>query len=133
MLKAGIALAIGLIAGILLTVMTLNNLRRGSAYPHGVMAVLSAQMERLDQRVKAKQCDQTTLMPYLKTLHQLGNDLEPAFLPTADDARFSTLAGDYRSAVETTLSEPLIDCAAANRSLDAIGATCKACHQEFKN
>jgi len=94
--------------------------------------VMSAQMGQLDERIKANACAAPDLEANLGTLAALGNDLEPAFLPTPDDATFSRYASDYRAAVDATLASSPADCDAASKSLNAISATCKACHQQFK-
>jgi cytochrome c556 len=132
-MRSVVTLVIGLLVGALLTVIALNNLRRGTAYPNGVMAVMAAQMGQLDRQVKAKACSAADLEAPLGTLLALGNDLEPAFLPTADDAAFSRYAGDYRTAVERAAGASPARCEDATAALDAISAACKACHQQFKN
>jgi len=132
-MRSLIALLVGVFMGGMLTVVALNSLRKGTAYPNGLMAVMTAQMGQLDEQVKAKSCNAEALAPNLATLAALGNDIEPAFMPTGDDARFSSLAGDYRAAVGLAISAASADCEAASTALNAISVTCKACHQEFKN
>lgn len=131
-MRSLVALLIGLAAGVLLTVIALNTLRKATSYPSGVMAVMAAQMGHLDRQIKAEACAIEDFEAPLATLVALGNDLEPAFLPTADDAAFSRYAADYRLAVERMLSAPVDGCAAAEKALDAISASCKACHAQFK-
>lgn len=131
-MRSLVALFLGLLVGALLTVVALNSLRKGTAYPNGVMAVMSAQMGQLDRSIKANACAGPDLEANLGTLAALGNDLEPAFLPTMDDAVFSRYAGDYRAAVDAALSTPPADCGQASAALDDVSATCKACHQQFK-
>jgi cytochrome c556 len=131
-MRSLVALVVGLLMGGLLTVIGMNSLRKGTAYPNGTMAVMSAQMGHLDAKVKAGACTAEDLASPLLTLAALGNDLEPAFLPTADDEAFSGHAGDYRAAVDAAAAALPANCAEANANLDAIGATCKACHQQFK-
>jgi tetrahydromethanopterin S-methyltransferase subunit F len=127
-----LALLIGLAAGVLLTVIAMNTLRKANAYPFGVMAVLAAQMGHIDRQIEARACTAADFEAPLATLVALGNDLEPAFLPTADDAAFSRYAADYRLAVESMLAAEPADCAAAERALDAVSASCQACHAQFK-
>ena len=131
-MRSVVALIIGLLMGAMLTVVAVNSLRKGTAYPNGVMAVMSAQMGQLDARIKAEACSALDLEANLGTLVALGNDLEPAFLPTPDDAAFSQYASDYRSAVEAAAATAPASCDDASKSLNAISATCKACHQQFK-
>lgn len=131
-MRSVVLLILGLVVGAMLTVIALNSMKKGTAYPNGVMAVMSAQMGQLDGRIKAKACGAADLEANLGTLVALGNDLEPAFLPTPDDEAFSTYAADYRAAVDAALASAPADCEAAAKSLNAISATCKACHQQFK-
>lgn len=131
-MRSVVALILGLVVGAMLTVIALNSLRKGTAYPNGVMAVMSAQMGQLDASVKAKACAAPDLEANLGTLVALGNDLEPAFLPTPDDAAFSRYASDYRAAVDAALAAAPANCDEAAKALNAISATCKACHQQFK-
>ncbi|HAI60235.1 MAG TPA: hypothetical protein DCM32_10225 [Xanthomonadaceae bacterium] len=132
-MRSVVALVVGLVAGVLMTVIALNTLRKDTAYPNGVMAVMAAQMGHLDASLKAGACSADDLVTPLATLVALGNDLEPAFLPTADDAAFSALAADYRAAVASAAAGAPADCVQADTALDAISATCKACHQQFKS
>lgn len=132
-MRSLVALVVGLLMGSLLAVIAMNTLRKGTAYPNGVMAVMSAQMGHLGEQVKASACSSDDLVQPLLTLSALGNDLEPAFLPTADDAAFSSLAADYRAAVDAAAASAPANCAEADAKLDAISATCKACHQQFKS
>ena len=122
-----------LIVGFALTLVGMNALRKGTAYPNGVMAVMGAQMKALDQSLKQNRCAATDLTPRLQTLRHVANDLEPAFVPTADDARFSEHASTLRAALDRALQAPPADCAAAGVALERIGEGCKACHAEFKN
>lgn len=131
-MRSVVTLVLGLVVGAMLTVIALNSLKKGTAYPNGVMAVMSAQMGLLDARLKAKACAGPDLEANLGTLAALGNDLEPAFLPTPDDAAFSRYASDYRAAVDAAMAAAPADCEAASKALNAISATCKACHQQFK-
>ena len=132
-MRSVVALVVGLLMGAMLTVIGMNSLRKGTAYPNGVMAVMSAQMGHLNERIKAKACAAEDLEMPLATLVAMGNSLEPAFLPTEDDAAFSGYAADYRTAVETAAAATPADCGQAEAKLNAISASCKACHQQFKS
>ncbi len=123
---------ISLLVGSLCTLILLNALRQGTAYPNGVMAVMSAQMKGLSQSLKANRCATTDLSPRLQSLRFLGNDLEPAFLPTRDDALFTEHASKLRAALDAALAAPPSDCTAAKVALDRVNAACQACHRDFK-
>ena len=123
---------IGLLVGALCTLILINTLRQGTAYPNGVMAVMAAQMKGLDQSLKQNRCSAADLAPRLQTLRYLGNDIEPAFLPTADDEVFIAHASDLRAALDAALSAPPADCAAARVVVDRVSSGCQACHRDFK-
>jgi len=123
---------IGLLVGALCTLILINTLRQGTAYPNGVMAVMSAQMKSLDQSLRRNRCAATDLTPPLQTLRHLGNDIEPAFLPTRDDERFIAHASVLRAALDAALAAPPADCAAASVAVDRVNASCQACHRDFK-
>ena len=88
-MRSLVMLLIGLFVGFALTLVGMNALRKGTAYPNGVMAVMGAQMKALDQSLKQNRCAATDLTPRLQTLRHVANDLEPAFVPTAEAARFA--------------------------------------------
>lgn len=132
-MRALVVLLIGLVVGAALTLIGLNALRQGTAYPNGVMAVMAAQMKALDEATKQNRCTAADLTPRLQTLRALGNDLEPAFLPTQDDERFIAHSAELRGALDAALASPPSDCASARLSLDRVGKTCSACHRDFKN
>lgn len=124
---------IGLFLGAVLTLIGMNALRKGTAYPNGVMAVMSAQMKQLGESVKQNRCSETDLQSRLLTLRQLGNDIEPAFLPTQDDERFIAHAAEMRGALDAVLADIPNECTAAGLALDKVGKTCQGCHRDFKN
>ena len=132
-MRSLVVLLIGLFVGFALTLVGMNALRKGTAYPNGVMAVMGAQMKSLDQSLKQNRCAATDLVPRLQTMRHLGNDLEPAFLPTGDDDRFVQHATRLRAALDAALQTPPSDCAAAGVVIERISEGCKACHQDFKN
>jgi cytochrome c556 len=89
-------------------------------------------MKGLGQSLKQNRCSTADLVPRLQTLRQLGNDLEPAFFPTQDDALFGKHAGSLRAALDAALAAPPSDCATAKLVIDKVGEGCKACHTDFK-
>ena len=131
-MRSLILVLIGLFVGAAATLIAMNALRQGTAYPTGVMAVMSAQMGALNDSVKQNRCAATDLTPRLQTLRHLGNDLEPAFLPTQDDERFIAHASELRAALDAALSAPPADCAAAGVVVDRVNSGCQACHRDFK-
>ena len=132
-MRSLVMLLVGLFVGFALTLVGMNALRKGTAYPNGVMAVMGAQLKALDHSLKQNRCAATDLTPRLQTLRHVANDLEPAFYPTIDDARFAEHASTLRAALDSALLAPPTDCTAAGVALERIGAGCKACHTDFKN
>jgi hypothetical protein len=132
-MRSVVLLLIGLFVGFAATLIGMNALRKGTAYPNGVMAVMGAQMKALDGSLKQNRCAATDLTPRLQTLRHVANDLEPAFLPTQDDDRFIEHASALRAAVDAALQAPPSDCTAAGVVLERVGEGCKACHTDFKN
>ncbi|MBY4597189.1 cytochrome c [bacterium BD-1] len=131
-MRSLILVLVGLLAGFLLTVIGMNALRQGTAYPNGVMAVMAAQMKGLDQSLKQNRCAATDLTPRLQTLRHLANDLEPAFLPTQDDERFIQHSTVLRASLDAALATPPADCAAAGVAINRVNSGCQACHRDFK-
>ena len=131
-MRSLILVLIGLFVGAACTLVAMSALRQGTAYPNGVMAVMSAQMRALDSSVKQNRCASADLAPRLQTLRHLGNDLEPAFLPTEDDERFIQHASTLRASLDAALAATPSDCAAASVALDRIQNGCQACHRDFK-
>lgn len=132
-MRSLVLVLIGLFVGFAATLVGMNALRKGTAYPNGVMAVMGAQMKALDGSLKQNRCAAADLTPRLQTLRHVANDLEPAFFPTADDDRFAEHASKLRAALDAALQTPPTDCAAAGVALSRVGEGCKGCHAEFKN
>ena len=132
-MRSLVLVLIGLFVGFAATLVGMNALRKGTAYPNGVMAVMGAQMKALDGSLKQNRCAAADLTPRLQTLRHVANDLEPAFFPTADDDRFAEHASNLRASLDAALRTPPTDCAAAGVALSRVGEGCKGCHAEFKN
>ena len=122
---------LGLAIGAVLTKMWSDAMHKREAYPHGVMAVLGAQMAALDKSVKANRCTANDLQPRLQTLRAVANDIEPAFQD--ENEAFGKHASALRGAADAAQATPPADCAAAAATLDRIGETCSACHRDFKD
>jgi len=131
-MRSLILVLIGLFVGAAATLVAMNALRQGTAYPNGVMAVMAAQMKGLGGSLKQNRCAATDLTPRLQTLRHLANDLEPAFLPTQDDDRFIQHSTTLRASLDAALATPPADCAAAGVVLNRIQNGCQACHRDFK-
>jgi cytochrome c556 len=122
---------LGLAIGAVLATMWSNAIHKRDAYPHGVMAVLGAQMRALDKSVKANRCTANDLAPRFETLRAVANDIEPAFQD--DNEAFGKYASALRGAADAARSTPPANCASAGAALDRIGEACSACHRDFKD
>jgi cytochrome c556 len=123
---------VGLAVGALGTLVAINALNRGTAYPNAVMAMMGQQMKAMDGSVKANHCAATDLVPRLQTLRFVANDIEPAFAGDIDDAQFKRYAADLRAAADGALANPPISCSAASATLSSLGKACDSCHRDFK-
>jgi cytochrome c556 len=123
---------VGLAVGALGTLIAINALNRGTAYPNAVMAMMGQQMKAIDRSVKANHCAATDLVPRLQTLRFVANDIEPAFAGDIDDPQFNRYAADLRAAADGALANPPVSCAAASATLSNLGKACDSCHRDFK-
>jgi cytochrome c556 len=121
---------LGLVIGAALAVIAVNRVNEGQAYPHGVMALMRAQMGALDGAIKQNRCTANDLLPRFQTLRAVANDIEPAF--GEDDERFIKHASALRAAADAALMTPPGSCPAAAATVDRINETCAACHHDFK-
>lgn len=131
-MRSALLFVIGLFVGVMGTVVGVNAMRQGTPFHHGVMAVMNHHSGALKRSLEAGLCTQADMGQHLASLQTMSLDLEPAFLPTQDDARFKDHAEMLRSALSgaaTTLPE---GCQAFGPAFEKVGATCKACHQDFR-
>lgn len=128
-----VMLLLGMAIGIFGTVTVLGAMQQGTPLPRGMMAVTGHHFGSLRKQLEAGRCEAVDIRRRLQGLDALTGDLESAFLPTGgDDARFESLAADYRRAVKTALGAAPGDCTALGATVKDLGAQCKACHNEFR-
>lgn len=123
---------VGLAVGAICTVILVNTLNRGTAYPNAVMAVMGQQMKALDRSVKQSRCAPADLTPRLQILRFVANDIEPAFVDM-QDPQFGRYASDLRAAADAALMTPPASCAAARAALSQLGKACDSCHRDYKD
>jgi hypothetical protein len=128
-----IALVLGLVVGVIGTVMAMNARNSGPHYPESVMHMQAFHMDALDNNIKQNHCAVTDNQPHLQTLRALSNDLEPIFLPTENDADFRQKSSNLRASIDTVLAAPPSDCPSVSAAMTKIGHECKACHDEFRH
>ena len=132
-MRSLILLLVGLLVGALCTLIAVNALNRGTAYPNAVMALMGQQMKAIDQSIKQSRCASSDLAPRLQTLRFVANDIEPAFADMKDDVQFGRYAADLRAASDAALLTPPASCAAASETLSALNKTCDSCHRDYKD
>ena len=126
-------LLFGLVIGAIGTVMVIRSWQaRQDHFPDSVMTVQAWHMGQLKKNIEQNRCAATDIIPNLKTLRQMADDIEPAFGEDAKDERFVKHAANYRAAVDKALSSPPLSCESLKASVGEIGAQCKACHDDFK-
>lgn len=125
-------MALGLMIGVLAAVMILGAMRQQTRFDRGLMAVIAHHDGKLRRAIDAGQCDTAKVRPHLRQLQSAAIDLEAAFLPTQDDARFRNNAQALRAALATSAQEKTSDCTRLAAAYTAVGDTCKACHQDFR-
>ncbi|MDR6992595.1 hypothetical protein [Luteimonas sp. 3794] len=131
-----VVFAIGLLMGIVLIVVMLRVLDARKTwqdrYPAALMQLYQAQMAQLSGNLDANRCATSDTVGHLQTMRALSNDLEPAFPALRDHRGFVAHAADARRTLDTALASPPVDCAGLRTTIDSIGATCSACHQDVR-
>ena len=124
---------IGLVLGVVATVMAMRAIQaRKDHFPESVMHVQQWHLGQLKRKVEQNRCAATDVLPDLKTLRTLADDLEPAFPDLSDDKRFTEHASRMRARLDAALASPPLNCAGVGTTTADIGEACKACHQDFR-
>lgn len=124
---------IGLVLGVIATVMAMRAIQaRKDHFPDSVMHVQQWHLGQLKSKVEQNRCAATDILPNLRTLRALADDLEPAFPDLRDDKRFAEHASRMRARLDAALASPPLNCAGVGTTASDIGEACKACHQDFR-
>lgn len=124
---------IGLVLGVIATVMAMRAIQaRKDHFPESVMHVQQWHLGQLKSKVEQNRCAATDILPNLRTLRALADDLEPAFPDLRDDKRFAEHASRMRARLDAALASPPLNCAGVGTTASDIGEACKACHQDFR-
>ena len=124
---------IGLVLGVIATVMAMRAIQaRKDHFPDSVMHVQQWHLGQLKSKVEQNRCAATDILPNLRTLRALADDLEPAFPDLRDDKRFAEHASRMRARLDAALASPPLNCAGVGTTASDIGQACKACHQDFR-
>lgn len=124
---------LGLVMGVVATVMAMRALdARKDHFHESVMHVQGWHLNQLKKKVEQNRCAATDVLPNLKALRTMADDLEPAFPDLADDQRFAQHASRMRAQLDSALASPPLNCAGVSKTATDIGETCKGCHQDFR-
>lgn len=127
---------IGLAIGAISVVMLLRTIEGRKTWQDrwhdAAMHVMNAHTNTLKEKVTQNRCGATDILPSLRTLREITNDLEPAFPDLRDDERFTKHASAMRATLDGALAAPPINCEGVNAVTAKIGETCKGCHQDFR-
>ncbi|MGO1542626.1 MAG: hypothetical protein ACTHZI_11400 [Luteimonas sp.] len=124
---------LGLAVGIFATVMVVRAIQaRADHFPSSVMHVQQWHMGQLLQRAEENRCNATDVLPHLRALRTMGEDLEPAFPRLRDDRGFAQHAAGMRATLDDALASPPINCAGLGTTNKRIRESCRACHQDFR-
>ena len=125
---------VGLVVGAIGVVMAMRALdARKDHFPESVMEVQQWHVGRLKASIDQNRCNATDTLPHLLALRTMADDIEPAFPDLQDDARFAKAASDLRAVLDQARANPPLNCAGVGKTMQDIGAACKACHQDFRN
>ncbi|RPE81793.1 hypothetical protein [Vulcaniibacterium tengchongense] len=124
---------LGLVVGAVATVMAMRAIQaRQDHFHEGVMHVQQWHFDRLRQKVEQNRCAATDVLPDLRTLRLMADDIEAAFPDLRDDPRFVGHASRMRATLDDALANPPLNCAAVGTLAGTIGESCKGCHQDYR-
>jgi len=124
---------LGLVLGAIAVVMLMRTLdERRDHFPDSVMHVQAWHLKQLGSKAAENRCNATDVIPHLKGLRTMADDLERAFPDLSDDERFVKQASGMRAALDGALSAPPLNCEGVNAVAAKIGESCKGCHQDFR-
>lgn len=132
-MRYAILIVLGLVIGVIGTVMAMRALNSGPDYAQSAMAMIDYHMDGLDKAVKDNRCTTNDTLPHLQTMRALSSDIEPVFPDLNSDAQFKQKASNLRAALDTAIAAPPTSCAAVGAALTKIGQECKACHTQFRH
>lgn len=131
-MRAVVLILIGLFIGALGAVAAITALKQGTPYHDAVMTVMGQQMGALRGMREKNTCPAQEIAHRFALLRSMGEELEPAFLPMGDDAKFIERAKAFRDAVDVAQAKQAASCDALGEAMSGIGGTCKGCHEDFR-
>lgn len=138
-MKSIVLFLVGLFIGAFATVAGISALRQGTPYNDAVMSVLGQQMGAFKGMGESGKCDMPDVLRRLTLMQAVAGEVDAAFLPVGDDAKFSQLSrdlGDALSKASATVAGQLAastaSCETLAQVMPDIGGTCKGCHDVFR-
>jgi len=127
-------LILGLVLGAVATVMALRAIEaRKDPFPDALMHVQQWQMGQLKTDMEQNRCNATDVLPHLQALRMTANDIDAAFPDLRDDPRFTAASTAMRASMDKAVANPPLTCEGLGAAMKDIGASCKGCHQDFRN
>ena len=127
-------LILGLVLGVIATVMAMRALNeRKDHFPDALMHVQQWQMGQLKTDMEQNRCNATDVLPHLQALRMTANDIDAAFPDLRDDPRFTAASTAMRASMDKAVANPPLTCEGLGAAMKDIGASCKGCHQDFRN
>ena len=127
-------LILGLVLGAVATVMALRALeQRKDHFPDALMHVQQWHMGQLKTDMEQNRCNATDVLPHLQALRMTANDIDAAFPDLRDDPRFTAASTAMRASMDKAVANPPLTCEGLGAAMKDIGASCKGCHQDFRN
>ncbi|WP_199099996.1 cytochrome c [Dyella sp. ASV21] len=130
-MRAALLIVLGLVIGVIGTVVGLNAQRQQQPMSHAVMAVMAHHAGALSQSMKNRQCDAAQTQQHLTRLLQTSADIKDAF-PGGVDQPFLDEIAKLQATTEAALKAAPADCAALASAFKPIGETCQSCHQQYR-
>ncbi len=125
-------LLIGLFIGSLGAVASMSALQQDTPYNDAVMVFMKHQMGALHGMHESNQCDAAETANRLALLGAAASEVDAAFLPVGDDAKFRTLSDKLRQAITSAQASPVASCDALKKTMGDVGQHCKGCHDVFR-
>lgn len=129
-----VVFALGLAVGIFAAVVVIRAIQaRSDHFASSVMHVQEWHMTRLHQRAEENRCNATDVLPHLRALRVLAEDLEPAFPRLAHREPFVRHAARMRANLDAALQSPPLNCAGLQTTNKQLQDSCRDCHRDFRS
>ncbi|MGY0560795.1 MULTISPECIES: hypothetical protein [unclassified Luteimonas] len=129
-----IVFVLGMAVGIFAAVVVIRAIQaRSDHFASSVMHVQEWHMTQLHRRAEENRCNPTDVLPHLRALRVLAEDLEPAFPRLGEDQRFARHAARMRATLDAALQSPPLNCAGVQTTNKQLQDSCRDCHRDFRS